>query len=241
VNPRASRTVPFVSKVTGVPVAKIATQVMLGKTLKELGVGARAPALKHIGVKESVFPWTRFPGTDAILGPEMKSTGEVMGIDRSFPIAFAKSQIGAGTKVPLAGTVFLSVKPPDRKYLEGIARGLREMGFQRLATRGTGESIRRFQVPVTIVKKVSEGRPNVLDYLVDGRVHLVINTPSGKSPKKDEVSIRTTAVARNVPLVTTIEAAETFVEAIRELRSTRLMTVSSLQEYHRAATIVAAR
>jgi carbamoyl-phosphate synthase large subunit len=231
VNPRASRTVPFVSKVTGVPIAKMATKVMLGKSLKELGL-FRRPALKYVGVKESVFPWTRFPGVDAVLGPEMKSTGEVMGIDANFPLAFAKSQLGSGVKLPLAGTAFLSVKASDRPFLETIARGLSELGFNLIATRGTAQAIRQFELPVEVIKKVSEGRPNVIDLMLDNRVHLIINTPSGKAPKRDEVSIRTTAIDRNIPLVTTTDGAQAFVESIKQLRETPVVGVKTLQEFH---------
>ncbi|MBN2712800.1 MAG: ATP-grasp domain-containing protein, partial [Planctomycetes bacterium] len=232
VNPRASRTVPFVSKVTGVPVAKMATKVMLGHTLKELGLEAR-PVLNHTGVKESVFPWTRFPGVDAVLGPEMKSTGEVMGIDRSFPMAFAKSQLGAGTSIPVAGTAFLSVKPEDKAHLEEVARGLSDIGFNLIATSGTAREIRKFQIPVEVIKKVSEGRPNVVDAMIDDRVHLIINTPSGKKPRQDEISIRTNAVQRNVPLVTTMRGAKAFIEAIRKMKeNSGPLKVEALQVFH---------
>ncbi len=232
VNPRASRTVPFVSKVTGVPVAKMATKVMLGKSISELGLGRKYADLNHVGVKESVFPWTRFPGTDAVLGPEMKSTGEVMGIARDFATAFGKSQFGAGVRLPVAGTVFLSVKRDDRPHLEEIARTFHELGFHLIATRGTAQAIRRFQIPVEIIKKVSEGRPNVVDQMINNSVHLIINTPSGKTPRQDEVSIRTTAVNRGVPLVTTMNGARAFAEAIRQLKNTSAILVGSLQGYH---------
>jgi len=233
VNPRASRTVPFVSKVTGVPVAKMATKVMLGATIKELGLDQR-PILDHVGVKESVFPWTRFPGVDAVLGPEMKSTGEVMGIDRTFAAAFGKSQLGAGTRLPVAGRAFLSVKPSDKPYLEEVARGLHDLGFHLVATRGTAQEIRKFEIPVEIIKKVSEGRPNIIDYMIDDRVHLIVNTPSGKKPKQDEVNIRTNAVTRNVPLVTTMAGAKACIEAIRKQKGAGGIQVEALQAYHSA-------
>ncbi len=246
VNPRASRTVPFVSKVTGVPVARYATMVMLGKTLADLGLTTKRPDPKFYGVKEAVFPFSRFllpaatvsesgiPVTtvDAALGPEMKSTGEVMGIDENLDMAFAKSQLGAGSKVPLAGTVFISVKQTDHEKLERIARSLHELGFILVATHGTAIAIRQWGIPVESIRKVSEGRPNVVDMMLDKRLHLIINTPSGKTPRKDEVAIRTSAMSRGVPLVTTIEAAEAFVGAIRRLKSCGAMSVTALQDYH---------
>ncbi len=247
VNPRASRTVPFVSKVTGVPVAKYATMVMLGKTLADLGLGRGAKDPGFFGVKEAVFPFTRFrlpqatvsesgiPLTtvDAVLGPEMKSTGEVMGIDRNLDLAFAKSQLGAGSKVPLAGTAFISVKTADHGNLEYIARVLHELGFNLVATHGTAIAIRQWGIPVEIIRKVSEGRPHVVDMMVDKRVHLVINTPSGKTPRKDETAIRTNAIARGIPLITTVEGARAFVNAMRRLKNEGGVTVRALQDYHR--------
>ncbi len=245
VNPRASRTVPFVSKVTGVPVARFATMAMLGKTLPELGLGERAADPAFYGVKEAVFPFSRFllpqatvseqgvPLTtvDAVLGPEMKSTGEVMGMDADMDLAFAKSQLGAGSKVPLAGTAFLSVRGEDHDLLRPIAKMLHALGFNLLATKGTAVSIRQWGIPVEFINKISDGRPHVVDRMVDDRVHLVINTPSGKTPKKDETAIRTTALARNIPLITTIEGARAFVGAMRKLKE-KGISVKALQEYH---------
>ncbi len=247
VNPRASRTVPFVSKVTGVPVAKYATMVMLGKTLAELGLGRRAEDPDFFGVKEAVFPFTRFQlpraavsesgvplsTVDAVLGPEMKSTGEVMGIDRNLDLAFAKSQLGAGSKVPLAGTAFISVKAADHDHLEYIVRVLADLGFNLVATHGTAVAIRQWGIPVEVIRKVSEGRPHVVDMMVDKRVHLVINTPSGKTPRMDETAIRTNAIARGIPLITTVEAARAFVNAMRRLKNEGGLTVRALQDYHR--------
>ena len=231
VNPRASRTVPFVSKVTGIPIAKVATKVMLGHKLAEMGLSKR-PKLDYVGVKESVFPWTRFPGVDAVLGPEMKSTGEVMGIARNFPLAFAKSQEGVGSTLPVEGTAFLSVKNDDKRHLGEIAAGLHEIGFRLIATAGTAKAISDTGIPVEAIKKVSEGRPNVVDYMIDEKVHLVINTPSGKMPKLDEISIRTTAVSRNVPLATTARGARAFVEAIKKLKAAGTVSVTPLQQFH---------
>ncbi len=236
VNPRASRTVPFVSKVTSVPLAKMATHIMLGKTLKDLGL-TKMPTFDYVGVKESVFPWTRFPGVDVVLGPEMKSTGEVMGIDKNFALAFAKSQIGAGGAVPLSGTAFISVKAHDHEGIAEIARGLHDLGFNLIATHGTAMAIRAAQVPVEVIQKISEGRPNIMDRMIDDRVHLIINSPSGKTPKQDEVSIRTGAISRDIPLVTTLAAARAYVEAIRERKHAVRMTVTPLQDFH--ATITA--
>lgn len=246
VNPRASRTVPFVSKARGVPVARYATMAMLGRSLKDLGLGDKAADPSYFSVKEAVFPFARFllppaavsesgiplPTVDAVLGPEMKSTGEVMGIDRNLDLAFAKSQLGAGSKVPLAGTAFISVKSSDHDHLESIVRVLHDLGFNLVATHGTAVAIRQWGIPVEIIRKVSEGRPHVVDMMVDKRVHLVINTPSGKAPRKDEIAIRTSALAKGVPLITTIEAAKAFVNAMRRLKDEGGLTVRALQDYH---------
>ncbi len=229
VNPRASRTVPFVSKVTGVPVAKYATMVMLGKSLQELGL-QRRPVIKHTGIKEAVLPFLRFPGVDCVLGPEMKSTGEVMGIDRDFGLAFAKSQIGAGMDIPTQGTVFLSVKDTDKKGLPQVARNLLQLGFRLTATSGTHRYLKEHGIEAEFVKKVSEGHRNVVDLMIDGKVQLVINTPSGKRPKLDEISIRTTAMQRSIPLITTMRAAEALVRGIDALQKGTLK-VTTLQEY----------
>jgi carbamoyl-phosphate synthase large subunit len=247
VNPRASRTVPFVSKVTGAPVARFATMAMLGKTLPELGLGDRAPDPDFFGVKEAVFPFSRFllpqatvsesgiplATVDAVLGPEMKSTGEVMGMDADMDLAFAKSQLGAGSKMPLAGRAFLSVRSADHDQLEPVARTLYTLGFMLVATRGTAIAIRRWGIPVEVIKKVSEGRPHVVDLMVDDRVHLVINTPSGKTPRRDETAIRTNALARGIPLITTLEGAKAFVSAMRKWKASGgEIQVRALQDYH---------
>jgi len=231
VNPRASRTVPFVSKVTGIQIAKIATEIMLGKSLADCNLGERAPKIPYFAVKESVFPFNRFPGVDAALGPEMKSTGEVMGIAPSFPLAFANSQIGANQKMPIRGTAFISVNASLRKDLPKVAKKLVQAGFNLIATDGTARAIRALDIPVERIKKVSEGRPNVIDLMIDERVHLVINTPSGKAPNRDEISIRTTAVARGIQLETTMEAAIKYVDAIVELQKNP-NRVMPLQDYH---------
>ena len=230
VNPRASRTVPFVSKATGIPWAKVAAKLMVGRTLEELGI-RREVEIPHVAVKESVFPFNRFPGVDIVLGPEMKSTGEVMGIDEDFGLAYAKSQIAAGQNLPLEGRVFISVKDRDKRAAVMIARELEALGFEILATHGTCSVLQRNGVKAKGVFKVSEGRPHVVDLMKNGEIHLVINTPSGKRPKADEVAIRTTALAYGIPVVTTIPGAQATVEGISALKGGRLK-VRSLQEYH---------
>jgi carbamoyl-phosphate synthase large subunit len=231
VNPRASRTVPFCSKATGVPLAKLATKIMLGKTLKELGF-TKEVVIQHIAVKESVFPFIRFPGVDAILGPEMKSTGEVMGIDKSFGLAFAKSQIAAGQKMPLKGNVFISVRNQDKRDVIFIAKKLSDLGFKLLATKGTAAVLRQNGLAVEVIPKLYEGRPHIVDRIKSGYVNLVINTPAGKATKEDEVVIRSHALLYNVPLVTTIAGAQATVNGIEALKN-QAMDVKSLQEYHK--------
>jgi carbamoyl-phosphate synthase large subunit len=230
VNPRASRTVPFVSKATGVPWAKVAARVMAGKTLAELGI-TQEVEITHTAVKEAVFPFNRFPGVDCLLGPEMRSTGEVMGIDRDFGRAYAKSQIAAGQNLPQGGTVFVSVKDRDKRAIIMIARGLINLGFQIVATHGTGKVLERNGVPAAHVFKVGEGRPTVVDLIKNGEIQLVINTPSGKRPKADEVAIRTAALQYNIPIVTTIPGAWATVEGIAALIKGEI-GVRPLQEYH---------
>lgn len=237
VNPRASRTVPFVSKVTSIPVAKMATRVILGDSLEQLGLKGN-PVMHHVGVKSSVFPWTRFPGTDAILGPEMKSTGEVMGIDTSFPMAFAKSQLAVGIKMPLSGKAFLSVRDSDKTSIHGIAQQLHEMGFHLIATEGTAKLILENQIPVEVIRKIYEGEsPNIIDNMTSGDVQLIINTPSVKTPMRDEVAMRAYATTHNIPLITTMSGAKATIEAIRILKKTKNIPVKSLQEYHKEVTM----
>jgi carbamoyl-phosphate synthase large subunit len=219
VNPRASRTVPFVSKVTGVPIAKVATRIMLGSPLAAMGLDKPRPPLGHIGIKESVFPFNRFPGVDAMLGPEMKSTGEVMGIDRSFGLAYAKSQIAAGMRLPTGGVAFISVRDSDKPVVLPAIRRLHELGFDILATEGTGKFLTSHQVPNRLVNKVSQGRPHIVDKIKSGQISLIINTPSGRRPRADEAAIRVSAIAHNIPLVTTATAAEAVVEGIAAIRS----------------------
>ncbi|MGB2937331.1 MAG: carbamoyl-phosphate synthase large subunit [Phycisphaerae bacterium] len=232
VNPRASRTVPFVSKAIGVPLAAIATKVMLGKTLEELGF-TKEVTIDHIAVKMPVFPFVRFPGVDAVLGPEMKSTGEVMGVDATYGMAFAKSQQGAGHVIPLEGTVFISVRNADKRDIIFIAKKLEDLGFNLVATEGTAAALARNDVKVETLQRISVGRPNVLDLIKNGEVKLVINTVSGKNPRQDEIHIRTQAIANNIPLISTISAAAAFVNGIESLKKKGL-SVKPLQEYVKA-------
>jgi carbamoyl-phosphate synthase large subunit len=217
VNPRASRTVPFVSKATGMPLAKIAAKVMVGMRLEELGF-TREVIPRHICVKESVLPFARFPGVDIILGPEMKSTGEVMGIDADFGMAFAKAQLGALQEVPRTGTVFVSVKDRDKTQLAvSVAHQLHELGFSIVSTRGTAEFLVSNGIPAEVVRRASESAPNILDRIRDGGINLIINTPTGKIPRNDEQSIRGVATGRGIPVVTTMPGADAYVQAIRAL------------------------
>jgi carbamoyl-phosphate synthase large subunit len=230
VNPRASRTVPFVSKATGVALAKLATKVMVGRTLAELGLRDE-PVANGRFVKEAVFPFVKFPGEDPVLGPEMRSTGEVMGVGPDFGIAFAKAQIGAGTGVPLKGTAFLSVNDNDKTNLEPIARGIADLGFRLVATRGTAEHLRGAGIECSMVYKVLEGRPNAVDLMKNGEIQLIVNTPLGKESYFDEKALRLTATQRGIALVTTLSGAHAMVEAIRALRRGPL-EVRSLQEIY---------
>ncbi len=228
VNPRASRTVPFVSKSIGVPLARYASLLMVGKTLDDLGL-TRELTPTHYSVKESVFPFNKFPGVDIILGPEMRSTGEVMGIDDDFAMAFAKSQLAASTPLPLKGTVFLSVADRDKPELLAVARALEDMEYELISTHGTAEFLRGHGIEVLEIRKIQEGRPNLIDFMKNDQVALILNTPSGRDARRDEVQIRTTAVARGVTCITTMAAAQAAVEACRALRE-RAITVKALQE-----------
>ncbi|NBS94824.1 MAG: carbamoyl-phosphate synthase large subunit, partial [Betaproteobacteria bacterium] len=229
VNPRASRTVPFVSKATGLPLAKIAARCMAGISLDEQGIGAEVVP-PYFSVKEAVFPFVKFPGVDTLLGPEMKSTGEVMGVGHSFGEAFVKSQLGAGVRLPTEGTVFISVKLGDKPRAVQIARELHDLGFKLIATRGTAAAIVEAAIPVTPVAKVQEGRPNVVDLLKNGEIALVINTvDERRSAIADSRAIRTTALAQRVTYYTTIAGARAAVEGMRHLRG---LEVYSLQALH---------
>jgi carbamoyl-phosphate synthase large subunit len=231
VNPRASRTVPFVSKATGVPWAKVATKCMIGLSLKEQGI-TKEVEVEHISVKEAVFPFNRFPGADAILGPEMRSTGEVMGIDADFGVAFMKSQIAAGQNLPLKGKIFVSVNNRDKRNIVYVVKKLADLGFKIVATSGTGSVLKKSGVDCTIVKKLSEAKPNVLDLVNKGEISLLINTPGDKKTKTDETKIRSAAVAHNIPLITTISGAQATVNGI-EAAKKKGFGVKALQDYHK--------
>ncbi len=233
VNPRASRTVPFVAKATGVPIAKIAARVMAGERLADFALGAEATG-RHIAVKEAVFPFTRFPGVDVMLGPEMKSTGEVMGLDSDFGRAFAKAQLGAGGTLPTGGTVFISFKDRDKPAFVAPARELREMGFEILATRGTARHLEAAGLPVRTVNKVLEGHPHIVDAMINGEVQLVFNTTEGAKEIRDSFGLRRTALVRGIPYYTTRAGAEAAVQAIRALRGGSL-DVAPLQSYFRGS------
>ncbi|BBO36493.1 carbamoyl-phosphate synthase large subunit [Lacipirellula parvula] len=228
VNPRASRTVPFVAKATGMPAAKIAAKVMAGVSLKEQGE-TKDPVPHHVSVKESVFPFIKFAGVDIVLGPEMRSTGEVMGISERFSMAFAKSQLAAGTVLPHQGNVFVSVAEKGKPAVVDLAKRLHDIGYKILATDGTAKVLEAADVPSRRVKKISEGHPNLLDFLSDGEVALVMNTPRGKGARTDEGKIRAAAVQAGVPCLTTIEAATAAVRAMEALR-VETMQVESLQD-----------
>jgi carbamoyl-phosphate synthase large subunit len=230
VNPRASRTVPFVSKATGVPLAKLATRIMLGEKIRDL----KPWALRkhgHVSVKESVFPFNRFPGVDILLGPEMRSTGEVMGIDRSFGTAFTKSQLAAGQALPTGGTVFISVNDRDKALITDVAASFADMGFTVVATGGTAEHLKRSGVAAERVFKVNEGRPHVVDLIKNKQIALVINTPSGKRTVNDSKEIRQTTLLYGVPYTTTVSGAAAMALAIREQRGHGL-GVTCLQDYY---------
>lgn len=228
-NPRASRTVPFVSKATGLPLAKIAVQVMSGKTLAELGVTEEVIP-EYISVKEAVLPFERFPGTDTILGPEMRSTGEVMGIDVDFGKAFAKAELGANQKLPQAGTIFISMNDRDKETVVPVAQELAELGFKLIATSGTQKVLAQNGLTVDTVLKVHEGRPHVVDLIKNGQIQLIINTPLGDRAQQDDHEIRRTALAYKVPTITTIAAARATAAAIRSLQKETL-GVKALQDY----------
>jgi carbamoyl-phosphate synthase large subunit len=228
VNPRASRTVPFVAKATGLPVAKVAAKVMAGISLAEQGV-TEDPVPAHVSVKEAVFPFIKFSGVDIVLGPEMRSTGEVMGVSERFSMAFAKSQLAAGTVLPREGNIFVSVADRHKEATVELAHRLSDLGFSLLATGGTAAALEAGGVPVKRVKKLVEGTPNLLDYFAKREVALVVNTPSGKRARTDGGRIRAAAVQAGVPCLTTLEAATAAVKAIEALREED-MQVQPLQE-----------
>jgi carbamoyl-phosphate synthase large subunit len=235
VNPRASRTVPFVAKATGIPVARIASLVMLGEKLSSLinvqEAEDKIRNLKHFAVKEVVFPFARFGAADTVLGPEMKSTGEVMGIDESFPLAFAKAQMGAGNTLPESGKVFLSVKDADKKFLPGMARTLADFGYEIVATKGTAKFLGENGVTATSINKVLEGSPHIVDAINNNEIALIINTTEGEKSLKDSFSIRRSALAKKVPYTTTATGAREVVKAIKELKTKGSLNVKKIQDY----------
>ena len=230
VNPRASRTAPFVSKAIGVPLPKLAAKIMAGKTLKELGFTTEIVP-PHFCVKEAVFPFIRFPGIDIVLGPEMKSTGEVMGIDRTLGLAFAKSQMAAAPPLPVKGNIFISVADREKGRVADFAKGFVELGFTLFATSGTAAAMKAAGVPVKKLYKLNEGRPNALDMIKNGELAMIVNTPSGKVAREDEIKIRSTATANRIPVFTTLRGARAALEGIRAVREHGL-SVKTLQEWH---------
>jgi carbamoyl-phosphate synthase large subunit len=228
-NPRASRTVPYVSKAINVPLVNYASRIMAGSTLSELGLTEEVIP-KHISIKEAVLPFAKFAGTDTILGPEMRSTGEVMGIDTEFGRAFAKAQLGAGTHLPLEGTVFISVNDRDKSGISTVAEAFVELGFKVVATEGTHKVLRRNSIESKQVLKVHEGRPNISDIMKNGQIQLIVNSPSGEEAKTDGKMIRRTAMAYKIPVITTLAAAKAAIAAIRALQ-TGGISVTALQDY----------
>jgi carbamoyl-phosphate synthase large subunit len=231
-NPRASRTVPYVSKAIGVPLAKVASKVMMGKTLKELGLRGERK-ISHVAVKEAVFPFLKLPGVDPVLSPEMKSTGEVMGIDYDFGRAYYKSQVAAGNKLPTEGTVFISVRKRDHEKIRPIAKEFADLGFKIIATEGTLEALSKEGIEATVIKKISEGSPNILDLMMESAVSLIINTPTGgRSQTSDGYYIRRYAVDLGIPYITTTTAASMAAKAIRSIKE-GVTTIRSINEYHK--------
>jgi carbamoyl-phosphate synthase large subunit len=236
VNPRASRTVPYVSKATGIPMAKIAARLMTGRKLREFlpeNIDRRADldTGNCYYVKSPVFPWNKFPGIDTVLGPEMKSTGEVMGVADNFGEAFAKAQLAAGQKLPTQGAVFISVTDHDKRHVAAVARKFVDMGFKIVATAGTADVIEAAGMNVERVYKVKEGRPNVVDFIKGQRIQLVINTPTGQEPWFDEKAIRRAAVMKRIPTITTLSAARAAAEGIAALQRGEV-SVHALQQLH---------
>jgi len=233
VNPRASRTVPYVSKATGVPLAKIAARLMVGSRLAGFGLEPELP-VRHAFVKSPVFPFQKLPGADTILGPEMKSTGEVMGVADSFGLAFAKAQLAARNRIPISGRIFISVNDHDKPLVIPIARDLAELGFSLVATQGTSQALRASGIPVERVFKVTERRPSIVDLVKSAEIDLIINTPLGRSSRQDDRLIRRAAVQHGVTCITTLSAAGAVIAGIRELRKGQVW-VASLQELHQNA------
>jgi len=232
VNPRGSRTVPFVSKATGVPLAKLAAGVMAGRKLADLGIAGEID-LPYVAVKEAVFPFTKMPGVDTVLGPEMRSTGEVMGIADSFGWAFAKAQIGADGALPTTGAIMVTVNDRDKPTVTPIVRRFHAMGFRIVATEGTARHLQKRGIPCTPVLKVWEGRPNAVDLIVSGQIQLLINTPLGKYSQRDDYELRRAAIMHRVPYTTTMSAAAAACDAILALRSSPGEVLSLQERYER--------
>ncbi len=231
VNPRASRTVPFVSKAIGVPLAKVAVRAMVGRTLAEQGFTREVP-INHIAVKEAVLPFNKFPGVDTVLGPEMKSTGEVMGIDTDFGLSFQKAQLGAGVRLPQEGTVFLSVNDRDKEGLIPIAQQLSDMNFRLIATGGTCAFLKSHNIACNRIFKIQEGRPNILDAIKNGEISLMINTPAGEQSQAADPEIRKAAVQYGLPYTTTLSGAAAAVAGIQSLKNNSTIRIRSLQDFH---------
>ncbi len=231
VNPRASRTVPFVSKATGIPLAQVAARAMVGRSLKEQGITDEI-AIDHIAVKEAVLPFTKFPGVDTLLGPEMKSTGEVMGIGTDFGLSFHKAQLGAGVRLPAEGTVFVSVNDRDKEAVVPIARRLADLGFRIVATRGTRDHLKAQNIPAERIFKIQEGRPHIVDAIKNKTIALMINTPAGEKAQADDHQIRRAALQYGVPYTTTLAGAAAAVAGIESLKRNGSIQVRSLQEFH---------
>ena len=231
VNPRASRTVPFVSKAIGVPLAKVAVRAMVGRTLVEQGFTREVP-INHIAVKEAVLPFNKFPGVDTVLGPEMKSTGEVMGIDTDFGLSFQKAQLGAGVRLPQEGTVFLSVNDRDKEGLVPIAQQLSDMNFRLIATGGTCAFLKNHNIACNRIFKIQEGRPNILDAIKNGEISLMINTPAGEQSQAADPEIRKAAVQYGLPYTTTLSGAAAAVAGIQSLKNNSTIRIRSLQDFH---------
>jgi carbamoyl-phosphate synthase large subunit len=232
VNPRASRTIPYVSKAIGVPLAKLAALTMAGRKLRDLGFTEEV-AIRHYAVKEAVLPFVRFPGSDITLSPEMKSTGEVMGIDIEPGIAYLKSQLAAGNPMPESGNVFISVCDRDKETIVPLARDLVELGYDVYATLGTATMLREQGIRAKAIFRISKGRPNVLDFIADHEVGWIINTPSGAVPHADEVKMRAAAVVHGIPITTTVSGFRAAVDGIKSIRRYKELEVCSLQEFSR--------
>ncbi|MDP6777533.1 MAG: ATP-grasp domain-containing protein, partial [Candidatus Latescibacteria bacterium] len=231
VNPRASRTVPFVSKTIGVPLAKVAARAMVGRTLHDQGFTEEVD-ISHIAVKEAVLPFSKFPGVDTLLGPEMKSTGEVMGIDTDFGVSFHKAQLGAGVRLPMEGTVFISVNDRDKAAAIPIAGRLSEMGFHIVATKGTCDCLADKGIVAERIYKIQEGRPNIVDAIKNKSIDLMINTPAGVKAQADDPKIRRAALQYGIPYTTTLAGASAATDGIAALKASGTNRVRSLQEYH---------